>query len=58
MTMNAAHTARAPASYFEGWDHLEFWVGNARAFTGSVVGANAISSLPPRVDSLLIFVPL
>ncbi len=25
---------RAAARYFEGWDHLEFWVGNARAFAG------------------------
>src|ERR1700693_2080981 len=26
--------SRAPARYFEGWDHIEFWVGNARAFAG------------------------
>ena len=26
--------ARAAARYFEGWDHLELWVGNARAFAG------------------------
>ena len=25
---------RAPARYFEGWDYLELWVGNARAFAG------------------------
>lgn len=28
----AAHDLPAPASYFEGWDHVELWVGNARAF--------------------------
>jgi len=26
--------ARASARYFEGWDYIEFWVGNARAFAG------------------------
>ena len=25
---------RAPARYFEGWDYLELWVGNARAMAG------------------------
>ena len=25
-----APEATAPASYFQGWDHIEFWVGNAR----------------------------
>jgi 4-hydroxyphenylpyruvate dioxygenase len=25
--------------FFEGWDHLEFWVGNARAFTGWLASA-------------------
>jgi 4-hydroxyphenylpyruvate dioxygenase len=29
----------APASFFEGWDHLEFWVGNARAFSGWLAAA-------------------
>jgi 4-hydroxyphenylpyruvate dioxygenase len=28
-----------PTSFFEGWDHLEFWVGNARAFTGWMAAA-------------------
>jgi 4-hydroxyphenylpyruvate dioxygenase len=31
--------ARAPARYFRGWDHLEFWVGNARAFSGWLASA-------------------
>ncbi|HEV2368506.1 MAG TPA: 4-hydroxyphenylpyruvate dioxygenase [Acidimicrobiales bacterium] len=26
--------APAPAGYFRGWDHIELWVGNARAFAG------------------------
>jgi 4-hydroxyphenylpyruvate dioxygenase len=30
---------RAPARYFEGWDYLELWVGNARAFAGWMVSA-------------------
>ena len=30
---------RSPARYFEGWDHVEFWVGNARAFAGWLAGA-------------------
>jgi len=30
---------RSPAKYFEGWDHLEFWVGNARAFAGWLAAA-------------------
>ncbi len=29
----------SPASFFEGWDHLEFWVGNARAFSGWLASA-------------------
>jgi 4-hydroxyphenylpyruvate dioxygenase len=29
----------APAGFFEGWDHLEFWVGNARAFSGWLAAA-------------------
>ncbi|HSS10450.1 MAG TPA: 4-hydroxyphenylpyruvate dioxygenase [Acidimicrobiales bacterium] len=32
-------STRSPAKYFEGWDHLEFWVGNARAFTGWLASA-------------------
>jgi 4-hydroxyphenylpyruvate dioxygenase len=32
-------STRSPAKYFEGWDHLEFWVGNARAFTGWMAAA-------------------
>ena len=31
--------ARAAARYFRGWDHLEFWVGNARAFAGWLASA-------------------
>ncbi len=30
---------RAPARYFQGWDYLEFWVGNARAFAGWLTSA-------------------
>jgi 4-hydroxyphenylpyruvate dioxygenase len=30
---------RAPARYFQGWDYLEFWVGNARAFSGWLTSA-------------------
>ena len=30
---------RAAARYFQGWDYLEFWVGNARAFSGWLVSA-------------------
>ena len=30
---------RAPARYFQGWDYLEFWVGNARAFAGWLASA-------------------
>ena len=29
----------APARFFEGWDHLELWVGNARAFAGWMAAA-------------------
>jgi 4-hydroxyphenylpyruvate dioxygenase len=32
-------SVRSPARYFEGWDHIEFWVGNARAFAGWLAGA-------------------
>ena len=28
-----------PASRFLGWDHVEWWVGNARAFAGFLAGA-------------------
>ena len=31
--------ARAPVDLFLGWDHVEWWVGNARAFTGFLAGA-------------------
>jgi 4-hydroxyphenylpyruvate dioxygenase len=34
-----ASLAPAPAAFFEGWDHLEFWVGNARAFTAFLASA-------------------
>ncbi|MDP9074795.1 MAG: 4-hydroxyphenylpyruvate dioxygenase [Actinomycetota bacterium] len=30
---------RAPARYFQGWDYIEFWVGNARAFAGWLTAA-------------------
>ncbi len=30
---------RAAARYFQGWDYLEFWVGNARAFAGWLASA-------------------
>jgi 4-hydroxyphenylpyruvate dioxygenase len=30
---------RAPARYFQGWDYLELWVGNARAFAGWLASA-------------------
>ena len=30
---------RAPARYFTGWDYLELWVGNARAFAGWMAAA-------------------
>jgi 4-hydroxyphenylpyruvate dioxygenase len=32
-------SVRSPAKYFEGWDHLELWVGNARAFAGWLAAA-------------------
>jgi 4-hydroxyphenylpyruvate dioxygenase len=31
--------ARAAARYFQGWDYLELWVGNARAFAGWLASA-------------------
>jgi 4-hydroxyphenylpyruvate dioxygenase len=38
---HARHVARgsAPAELFVGWDHLEWWVGNARAFAGFLCGS-------------------
>jgi 4-hydroxyphenylpyruvate dioxygenase len=30
---------QAPARYFEGWDYLELWVGNARAMAGWLASA-------------------
>jgi 4-hydroxyphenylpyruvate dioxygenase len=35
MTITQSTTFRtaAPASFLTGWDHIEFWVGNARAFS-------------------------
>ena len=32
-------STRAAARYFAGWDYLEFWVGNARAFAGWLASA-------------------
>jgi 4-hydroxyphenylpyruvate dioxygenase len=29
----------APVDFFLGWDHVEWWVGNARAFAGFLAGA-------------------
>ena len=37
-----------PASSFEGWDHLEFWVGNARAFAGWLASAFGFSVVAYR----------
>jgi 4-hydroxyphenylpyruvate dioxygenase len=34
-----APLAPAPATFFVGWDHVEWWVGNARAFAGFLTGA-------------------
>lgn len=31
--------AEAPAAHLRGWDCIEFWVGNARAMTGFLIGA-------------------
>jgi 4-hydroxyphenylpyruvate dioxygenase len=31
--------ADAPAGFFEGWDYVEFWVGNARAFSAFLASA-------------------
>jgi 4-hydroxyphenylpyruvate dioxygenase len=38
-TASDRSTTPAPAELFEGWDYLEFWVGNARAFTGWLTAA-------------------
>jgi 4-hydroxyphenylpyruvate dioxygenase len=35
----SAAVAGSPAGFFEGWDHLEFWVGNARAFSAFLASA-------------------
>lgn len=32
MAITAPASVNAPAAYLTGWDHIEFWVGNARAF--------------------------
>ena len=32
-------SVNVPASYFTGWDHIEFWVGNARAFAQFLASA-------------------
>jgi 4-hydroxyphenylpyruvate dioxygenase len=34
-----ALSVRSPAKYFESWDHLEFFVGNGRAFAGWLAAA-------------------
>jgi 4-hydroxyphenylpyruvate dioxygenase len=39
ITASADATLASPASFFDGWDHLEFWVGNARAFSGWLASA-------------------
>ncbi len=44
---------RAPARYFQGWDYLEFWVGNARAFAGwlaSAFGFEIVAYAGPETD--------
>src|SRR5438270_1983560 len=33
MAITARAGVNVPASYLTGWDYIEFWVGNARAFT-------------------------
>jgi 4-hydroxyphenylpyruvate dioxygenase len=33
MTITANSQVNVPAAMLTGWDHIEFWVGNARAFT-------------------------
>jgi 4-hydroxyphenylpyruvate dioxygenase len=37
--MSALTTGPTPAHFVEGWDHLEFWVGNARTFAGWLASA-------------------
>jgi 4-hydroxyphenylpyruvate dioxygenase len=37
--MTALATGPTPAHFVEGWDHLEFWVGNARTFAGWLASA-------------------
>src|SRR3954464_15098376 len=39
MVTTTAPLAPAPAAGLEGWDCIEFWVGNARAFAGFLMGA-------------------
>ena len=35
----AATEAHTPAQLIQGWDHLELWVGNARAAAGFLASA-------------------
>jgi 4-hydroxyphenylpyruvate dioxygenase len=37
--MSTATASTAPAARLQGWDCIEFWVGNARAFTGFLMSA-------------------
>ncbi|HEX2040349.1 MAG TPA: 4-hydroxyphenylpyruvate dioxygenase [Acidimicrobiales bacterium] len=39
MTVTVEPRTRAPVDWFLGWDHVEWWVGNARAFTGFLAGS-------------------
>jgi 4-hydroxyphenylpyruvate dioxygenase len=48
-----ALSTRSPARYFQGWDYLEFWVGNARAFAGwlaSAFGFEIVAYSGPETD--------
>jgi 4-hydroxyphenylpyruvate dioxygenase len=38
-THESAPAGPPPTSFFDGWDHIELWVGNARAFTGWMAAA-------------------
>ena len=39
MTTTAPHDVDVPAAHLLGWDCVEWWVGNARAFTGFLMSA-------------------
>ena len=51
MTATTTGMALVPASYFTGWDHLEFWVGNARQaahFFASAFGFDVVAYAGPE----------